>query len=213
MKIYTPDPCTPYRLCVYGRYCALDGAEEVLVDVGFAAARQGVGFSEYVNFVKRVWQSTRATLYVVVPDVFSNWRKTRENYLKYARDLRRFGHLVYVAQEFVLPRDVDADVIALPAHRQGPYECSRHPLFCAFNVKWFLEERYNGEAPVHLLGPAKLELLHLKMWGTLSKIRSIDTATYRRAPTRRAKEMLGGKWQVVKGLECAWFQEWTRGLI
>ena len=77
MKVFTPDKCTPYRLCSFsaGRSCSLSGAEEVLIDVGMAKAESGVSFSEYLDFVRRIWQRTRATLYVVVPDVFASWRK------------------------------------------------------------------------------------------------------------------------------------------
>lgn len=213
MKIYTPDPCTPHRLCTFGKSCKLDGAEEILVDVGIAAARQGINFSQYMDFVRRIWQKSHATLYVVVPDVFASWRKTYENYLKYARELKRFGKVVYVAQEFVFPPDVDADVVALPGRRQGPYECYKHPLFCAYNVKWFVEERYDRDAPIHLLGPAKRELIFLRTWGTLQRITSLDTTAHHLKPSEDAGRISGGKYMAESGYVCDWLREWLRGVV
>jgi hypothetical protein len=215
MKVFTPDPCTPYRLCSFSssRGCSIRGAEEVLIDVGMAKAESGVNFSEYLEFVKKVWEKISAKLIIVVPDTMGNWKLTYRNYLRYSRELRRFGSLAYVAQEFVLPQDVDADVVALPARRQGPYECRQHPLFCAFNVKWFVEERYDRGAPIHLLGPAKLELHFLKMWGTLQRIASLDTTAHHLKPSGDAGRVSGGKYMAEKGYVCQWLKEWLRGIV
>jgi hypothetical protein len=213
MKVFTPDPCTPYRLCTFGRSCVLDGAEEVIVDVGMSNAKRGVNFSEYLEFVKKVWEKTSAKLIIVVPDVLGNWEKTYRNYLRYSRELKRFGSLAYVAQEFVLPQDVDADVVALPGRQQGPYRCSLHPLHCAYRIRWFLDEIYDWRAPVHLLGPAKRELIYLKIWSTLQRITSLDTTAHHLSPSRGAGRISGGKYMAESRYVCEWLKEWLKGVL
>jgi len=218
MKIYTPDACTPWRLVSMsvGIYYADGVAEAALIDIGLKRALSGVAVSDYVKFVSKVKARLRAdTYYIIVPDAYNSFDGTYKNWLKYAPALKRHGELVYVAQEFKLPREwgsVEPALIALPAHSQFYRNCFREPNYCAANIMRFMAQ-YNGCLCLWVYTTQTELLLQLKRWGYLDRIVSFDTASYRRAPNKKAKEMLGGKWQVVKGLECAWFQEWIRGLI
>ncbi|MGC9119628.1 MAG: hypothetical protein ACP5I3_11690, partial [Thermoproteus sp.] len=157
-----------------------------------------------------------ASSYLVIsPDVYGNAEATAKNWLRYAPRLRQYGEPVYVAQGFQLPKSwgpVEPALIALPARSQDGRKCHLHPAYCVGNIMRFLDS-YDLSIPVHLLGPAKVVLLDLKRWGYLPRITSCDTSAYRKAPTNAAKEMLGGKWQAVNGVECAWFREWTSGLF
>ncbi len=217
MKIYTPDPCTPHRLISMsvGIYYANGSVESVLIDIGLRRALSGVSFSDFLRFVSKVKMRMRASAYyIIVPDVYNSYDKTYRNWLKYAPVLKRYGELVYVAQEFKLPKDwgpAEPALIALPARSQNGRKCSLDPVYCANNIRRFLDAHRGLR--IHLLGPAKRELIQLKRWGYLQHVESLDTTAPHMAPTEAAKEMLGGKWQVVRGLECAWFQEWIRGLI
>jgi hypothetical protein len=218
MKIYTPDPCTPHRLASMsvGIYYADGAAEAVLIDIGLKRALSGVSFSDFLKFITKVRMRMNASVYyIIVPDVYDKFTETHRNWLKFAPRLKPYGEPVYVAQGFVLPKDwgpVEPALIGLPAHSQNYKSCFREPGFCAANIMRFMAQ-YDGSVPLHLLGPVKAVLLQLKRWGYLDRIVSFDTASYRRAPNKKAKEMLNGKWQVVKGLECAWFQEWIKGVV
>jgi hypothetical protein len=218
MKIYTPDRCTPWRLASMsvGIYYANGDAEAVLIDIGLKRALSGVSFSDFLKFIAKVRMRMNASVYyIIVPDVYNSFDGTYRNWLKYALSLKRYGELVYVAQEFKLPKDwgpTEPALIGLPAHSQFYKSCFKEPDFCVANIMRFMAQ-YDGGIPLHLLGPVKAVLLQLKRWGYLDGIASFDTASYRRAPNKKAKEMLNGKWQVVKGLECKWFQEWIKGIV
>jgi hypothetical protein len=218
MKIYTPDKCTPYRLCSFSssRNCNIKDAQEILIDVGITKAKQGVNFSEYLDYVKRVWERASAELLIVVPDALGNWQLTYHNYLKYSNELRRFGKVVYVAQELILPAGIDADIIAVPARIQYPYECHRYPQYCAHNIlkfaKWLREWR-RDKRPLHLLGPAKAVLKLLKIWGALELFDSFDTTAHHLRPNREAEKFSDGKYMAEDGYVCDWLREWLRGVL
>jgi hypothetical protein len=216
MKIFVPDPCTPWRLASLSMSYSYGEAEEVLIDVGLRRAKHGVSISDFLKFVQKVKSRLSAEGYlIVVPDVYGNAKGTHRNWLKFAPRLRPHGELVYVAQGFVLPREwggVEPRIVALPARSQNGRSCHREVTYCVSNIMRFINEVDSGVS-LHLLGPAKAVLVMLRQWGYLDRIASFDTASYRRAPTREAKEMVGGRWQVVKGLECVWFNEWSKGVV
>jgi hypothetical protein len=212
-----PDRCTPYRLASLGAGYAAGGAASVLIDVGLRAAINGISLNDYIRFITRVRNSVEAEeYYIVVPDSYANAEETYRNWLKYAPKLRPYGGLVYVAQGFRLPRDwgpAEPALVALPARSQNGVRCNLEPVWCANNIRKFLV-RYGGRRMrIHLLGPARRELMQLKRWNLLQHVESIDTAAHHKAPTREAKKMLGGKWQATKDVRCTWLQEWLRGVV
>jgi hypothetical protein len=215
MKIYTPDACTPHRLASMSASYASGSAESVLIDIGLARAMGGVSISDYIRHISRVRSRVAAEeYYIVVPDSYANAEETYRNWLKFAPRLRPYGELVYVAQGFVLPRDwgpAEPALVALPARSQNGRKCSLDPVYCANNIRRFLDAHRGLR--IHLLGPAKRELVQLKRWGYLQHVESLDTTAPHMAPTKAAKEMLGGKWQATKEVRCAWFQEWIRGIV
>jgi len=184
----------------------------LMVDVGISAARHGLSFIDYVKLVDRAvssasWQSVR----IIVPDVFNDHRATVERWRKYAPTLRRYGELVFVAQQLQPPpEDLDPrpDIVAVPARRLGDIDCSKAHLRCAQYIAKFVED-YHSSFRIHLLGPAARALRHLRRWGILKYVESFDTATYRRAPTSKLKRENGGKWQVTDtDMACTWFKTW-----
>jgi len=184
----------------------------LMVDVGISAARHGLSFIDYVKLVDRAvgsasWQSVR----IVVPDAFDNHRLTVERWRKYAPALRRYGELMFVAQQLQPPpEDLDPrpDIVAVPARRLGDIDCAREHMRCAQYIARFIED-YHSSFRIHLLGPAARALRHLRRWGTLKYVESFDTATYRRAPTSKLKQQNGGKWQVTNtDTACTWFKTW-----
>jgi hypothetical protein len=216
VKIYVPDRCTPYRLASLGAGYATGGAASVLIDIGLRGAADGVTISDYIRFIVRVKNSVEAEeYYVVVPDVYGDAEGTHRNWLKYAPRLRPYGGLVYVAHEFLLPRDwgpVEPALIALPARSQNGWKCSLEPMYCANNIRKFLD--VHRGLRIHLLGPARRVLLLLRRWDYLQYVESLDTTAPHMAPTEAAREMLGGgKWQATKSVRCVWLQEWLRGIL
>jgi hypothetical protein len=187
IKVFVPDPCTPWRLVSLATGHSYGYADEVLIDVGLRAAIGGVSISTYVKFVQRVKINIRAEVYyVVVPDVYGDSEKTYRNWVRYSKVLSRYGRLVYVAQGFVVPGDwgsIEPELVALPSRSQNGVSCSRNPVYCVENITNFID-RYGAEFNIHLLGPAKPVLSSLGRMGYLDYVTSIDTSAYRKSGER-----------------------------
>jgi hypothetical protein len=184
----------------------------LMVDVGISAAQHGLSFVEYVKLVDRAvssasWQSVR----IVVPDAFGNHKLTVERWRKFAPTLRRYGELMFVAQQLQPPpEDLDPrpDIVAVPARRLGDIDCAREHMRCAQYIARFIVD-YHSSFRIHLLGPAARTLRRLRRWGTLRYVESFDTAAYRHAPTYRLKRDNGGKrYAGTTDTACTWFRTW-----
>lgn len=89
--------------------------EYIFVDWGVAGASGRYTISDYLRFLQKVRARVKGAIYAVVPDVLSNAEKIREYYKKYAPAVRRYADfVVYVAQEYKVFDDIDAEVIAIP---------------------------------------------------------------------------------------------------
>jgi hypothetical protein len=187
IKVFVPDPCTPWRLVSLATGHSYGSADEVLIDIGLRAAKGGVSISTYVKFVQRVKMNLRAEVYyVVVPDVYGDFEKTYRNWIRYSKVLSRYGKLVYVAQGFTVPSDwggLEPELVALPAKSQNGVSCSINPVYCIKNITNFID-RYGTEFNIHLLGPSKSVLSALSLLGYLDYITSIDTSAYRKSGKR-----------------------------
>jgi hypothetical protein len=187
IKVFVPDPCTPWRLVSLATGYSYGDADEVLIDIGLRAAIGGVSISTYIKFVQKVKINIRAEVYyVVVPDVYNDFEKTYRNWVRYSKVLARYGKLVYVAQGFVVPRDwgdLKPELVALPAKSQNGVSCSRNPAYCVENITNFID-RYGTKFNIHLLGPPKPVLTALSRQGDLDYITSIDTSAYRKSGER-----------------------------
>jgi len=213
--VFIPDACDTFgKLVSLVHKSTAKSLNQVhlMVDVGISAARHGTSFIEYVKLVDRAvssasWQSVR----IVVPDAFDNHKLTVERWRRFAPTLRRYGELMFVAQQLQPPPeglDPRPDIVAVPARRLGDIDCAREHMRCAQYIARFVED-YHTVYRIHLLGPAARALRHLRRWGTLRYVESFDTATYRRAPTARLKRDNGGKWQVTDAdTACMWFRTW-----
>jgi len=213
--VFIPDACDTFgKLVSLVHRSTAKSLNQVhlMVDVGISAARFGFSLIDYVKLVDKAvssanWQSVR----IIVPDAFDNHKLTVERWRKYAPALRRYGELMFVAQQLQPPPeglDPRPDIVAVPARRVGDIDCSRAHMRCAQYIARFIED-YHAMYRIHLLGPAARALRHLRRWGTLKYVESFDTATYRRAPTARLKRENGGKWQATDtDTACVWFKAW-----
>ena len=218
MIIFIPDPCpnAEGKLVSFAHrgLNVSDTQRHLMIDIGLSIAIAGVSIGKYVKLVQKAvqahsWDSIR----IVVPDAFDNWPKTVELWRRYAPVLKRYGQLMFVAQELIPPpADLDPppDIVALPARRQGCCDCAHEPLRCAQRIGgflWLYRDRYR----IHLLGPALRTLRFLNRWGDTKLIESFDTASYRRAPTKADKQENGGAWQIRTTMQaCKWLESWLK---
>lgn len=220
MIIYIPDPCPG----VNGKLVSLvhrdlswnESQRHLLVDIGLSAARlHGFSIADYVKLVQRAratrnWESVK----IIVPDVFGDYAKTLKNFEKFAPLLRRFGELVFVAQQLGEPPH-SADVVAIPARRlttvRGVINCAREPETCGQYIARYVVVH---KRRIHLLGPAARLLQYLASRGVLQYVESFDTASYRRAPDAEAKRENGGAWMVkTREQACKWLEKWLSASV
>jgi len=219
MIIYIPDKIDNIDnieigcLCTISHCNCLSREKKIFVDIGLRAA-QSSSFSifDYLRLIQRVFKKG-AEIYAVIPDVFCNSRKTLENFNKYYKIISRYAKTVFVLQYFYVDIDIYrdvldvVDVVALPAHKHCDVTCIARPRVCAERIERALRRLYNYK--IHLLGPVIRTLRILR--GTLWNIYSFDTSSYRKAPNKKAKEKLGGKWQVTDNTVATnWFIEWLK---
>ena len=216
MIIYIPDPCPG----VNGKLVTLahrdlswnESQRHLLTDIGLSAARlHGFSIADYVKLIQKAraiheWESVK----IIVPDAFGDYAKTLKNFEKFAPLLRRFGELVFVAQELGEPPR-GADIVAIPARRltvRGVViDCAREPETCGQYIARYVV--MHSERRIHLLGPAARLLKYLASRGVLQYVESFDTASYRRAPDAESKKENGGAWMVkTKEQACKWFEKW-----
>ena len=217
MLIYIPDAPPPWGK--FGLLTTLSTprwrkSRHVLIDIGLRAALASTDVADkLLEFTKKVLRSVKPEVAVVViPDVACNAEKTYRNFAAYADKFRNLGvKTLYVAHQFWLKRGeelsqaADADIIGIPMRIQCETHCAKRPEICAAR---FLEYAKRENRELHLLGPAKRTLVEIRNMGALHKVRSFDTAAYRRAPNSRAKNMLNGKWQGTKDVLHIWLAEW-----
>ena len=220
--IYVTDPCEGVtgKLITLARpdFHISPSQRYVLVDIGLAAARGAFWWRDYLRLVGKVVRLNSLIhsveeVAVVVPDVFWNYQKTVESYRKYAPVIKRYGvKLVFVAQELKAPEldklDPEPVIIALPARKHGNVICARQPSLCAKRLADAATHMRDLGFKVHLLGPPRRVLLQLTdMLGR--QIRSFDTMSYRRAPSRRVR--VGG-YMATRQTACLYLKEWLRGI-
>jgi hypothetical protein len=196
--------------------------KHILIDIGLKNAKSDDFYPKklpkYVEFIHSILDVYCCKhVQVVVPDKLCNFDETVRRYGHFSKIAEReFGDavkLMFVAQGYTLS-DVFSrlgsimkqhEIIALPTKLicRTPGEviqCSKHPHICASYLAMVID-RYNDMVHrIHLLGPP-LRVLKVLGVNNVLKFRSLDTMSYRRAPSVVAKKIAFGegdkRWQVT----------------
>ena len=168
---------------------------DVLVDVGLRAAKEGVDYWRYADLVAEV-----RPRWAVAPDAFGDYEKTLELWRRWSPLLSRFTRPIFVLQEFyrINMTHIPSGYVAIPMRRHSDANCALRPRLCAERAERAFRWLCSSVAHIHLLGPplraVRLLLSVLRWCERQGAVVSFDTSAYRRAPNRRVKRQLGGRW-------------------